>query len=194
MKNIKEICTESIKEISTFDPDVADLQPKDCLFRIYRDARRIKEWDPLYKQNRWMVITPGWKKSSLPGYYLHLQPGNKSFFWGWVYWPEPAQLRNLRHYLSKHWDEYKKIIKKRIFKTYFGDVRGEKLSRPPLGFKNYTHHLDLIQRKQHLIYTQLTDKEILEGDIVELYTQHAKAAYERMNFLRIGMTTKYTDK
>lgn len=43
LDNIKQICTEAIKRISEFDPDVADLQPKDCLFRIYRDARRIKE-------------------------------------------------------------------------------------------------------------------------------------------------------
>jgi uncharacterized protein (DUF2461 family) len=42
-ENLKAICAETIKRIGAFDADVADLQPKECMFRIYRDARRIKE-------------------------------------------------------------------------------------------------------------------------------------------------------
>lgn len=191
LENIKQICAESIKRISEFDPDVADLQPKDCLFRIYRDARRIKDWWPLYKNNRWMAIWPGWKKSDLPGYYFHMQPWGKSFFGWWVYRPEPAHLRNLRHYLAKHWDQYKKIMAKAAFKKTFWSIQGESLSRPPMGFKNYTHYLEFIQRKQHMVFKKFSDKEILNADIVDLIVEHAKISYEWMNFLRTGMMTKW---
>lgn len=189
-ENLKDICTESIKQIATFDTDIADLEPKDCLFRIYRDARRLKEWDPLYKQNRWFVLSPGWKNSSLPWYYFHLQPWDKSFFGGWVYRPEPSHLRNLRHYLSQHWATYKKIMQKAAFKKHFGAIHGDVLSRPPQWFKAYTPYLDLVQRKQHLIYAKFTDKEILSTDIVKLFVDHAKYAYERMHFLRVWSLSK----
>lgn len=74
LDSIHDLCTATIHQISTFDTDIKGLTPKDCLFRIYRDARRLKEGDQLYKHNRGFVISPGGKNSSLPGYYLHIEP------------------------------------------------------------------------------------------------------------------------
>lgn len=42
-ESINGVAASLISEISKIDNDYADLLPKDCLFRIYRDARRIKE-------------------------------------------------------------------------------------------------------------------------------------------------------
>lgn len=65
-ENLNEVCQELITQIAKIDPDYAELQPKDCLFRIYRDARRLKDGDPIYKNNFGMAIAPGGKKSQLP--------------------------------------------------------------------------------------------------------------------------------
>lgn len=65
-ENLNEICQALIDELAKRDNDYADLKPKDCLFRIYRDARRIKDGDPIYKNNFGMAIAPGGKKSQLP--------------------------------------------------------------------------------------------------------------------------------
>ena len=111
-----------------------------------------------------------------------------------MYRPEPAHLRNLRNYLSKHGDQYKKIMAKASFKKHFWEIQWTSLTRPPLGFKNYTHYLEFIQRKQHLIYKTFSDTEILEADIVDLFVEHAKAAYEWMNFLRTGSLTKISSE
>ncbi len=40
---LKELCKGLIEEATILDPSYAVLQPKDCLFRIYRDARMLKE-------------------------------------------------------------------------------------------------------------------------------------------------------
>lgn len=185
-KNLNDICSAVIAEVSNFDPDVADLKPKDCMFRIYRDARRLQEWDSIYKHNRWFVLSPWWKNSSLPWYYFHLEPGNKSFFGWWVYRPDPAHLRNLRHYLSKHGDKYKKILSKAAFKKNFWTLQWASLTRPPLGFKPYTPYLEYVQRKQHLIYAHISDDDIMSCDIVKLFVTQAKAAHEWISFLREG--------
>lgn len=44
--------TDFIKQLKTMDDELSeDIAPKKCLFRIYRDARRLKEGDPIYKTN-----------------------------------------------------------------------------------------------------------------------------------------------
>lgn len=55
-ENVNEIAAALISNIAKSDSDYADLLPKDCLFRIYRDARRIKDGDPIYKNNFGMAI------------------------------------------------------------------------------------------------------------------------------------------
>lgn len=42
-ENLQEVAAALIGELAKIDPSYADLKPKECLFRIYRDARRIKE-------------------------------------------------------------------------------------------------------------------------------------------------------
>ena len=37
---------EVIKEISVFDPSIANLTPKDCTYRIYRDVRFSSDKSP----------------------------------------------------------------------------------------------------------------------------------------------------
>ncbi len=191
-QNMKDICAATITSIAAFDPAVEWLTPKDCMFRIYRDARRLKEWDQIYKNNFGFVIWPWWKKSDMPAYYFHLEPNGKSFFGGGVYMPQPQHLRNLRAYLEKHGDQYKKIIQKPWFKKTFGAIQWQSLSRPPMWFKHYTPYLEFIQRKQHLVFASLDEKELLESDIVALFTKYAKASYEWMHFLRTGSITPKT--
>lgn len=180
---LKEVCQSCLTQASKIDDGLQWLTPKDCLFRIYRDARRIQEWDPIYKQNRWFVMSPWGKNSSLPWYYMHIEAGNKSFFWWGVYRPEPQHLRNLREYFALHWDEYRKIIKAPTFKKNFSAPTGASLTRPPKWFSIDTPHLDLIIQKQHLIYAPISDEDIINLDITELITKYVEAAYPWMHFL-----------
>ncbi len=189
-ENVNEICQVLIDEIAKIDSDYADLKPKDCLFRIYRDARRLQEGDPIYKSNFGMAIAPGGKKSQLPGFYLHIQWDGQSFFGGGIYRPSSEQLYNLRCYLREHGQEYKKLVSKKDFKKFFGEIEWTSLTRPPRWFKPYDHHLDLIMKKQHLIYSPISDKDLLEKDIIKLCMERFHAAKERMDFMMTGVLTK----
>ena len=189
-ENIQQITAALLDEMKKIDSEYADVLPKECLFRIYRDARRIKEWDPIYKDNFGIVISPGGKKSDLPGFYLHIQWGNKSFFGGGLYWANKEQLYNLRCYIKKHGEEYKKLVSNKSFKKYFGTVEWKKSIRLPDWFNPYDPFLDIIMLKQHLIYSPISDKELLSVDIVKLCMERAKAAKEWMDFLIRGCITK----
>ena len=50
--NLHEFITAVITELAKKDPTLSQVQAKQCLFRIYRDARRLKDGDLIYKHNR----------------------------------------------------------------------------------------------------------------------------------------------
>lgn len=130
-ENMQEVAASILEQLAKMDSEFADIQPKECLFRIYRDARRLKDGDPIYKENFGMVLRPGGKKSELPAFYFHVQGGNQSFFGGGLYRANKEHLYNLRCYIRKHGDEYKKLVNQKAFKKYFDTVTGRKSIRLP---------------------------------------------------------------
>jgi uncharacterized protein (TIGR02453 family) len=182
--SLLDLCASCMTAIRYFDTDITWLEPKACMFRIYRDARRLEEGDQIYKNNWWFVISPWGKKSSLPWYYLHIEPGNKSFFASGIYRPEPAQLLRLRKTFQTSGDAYRKIIATAAFKKLFGAPTGSALTRPPRWFSTDEKHLDLIIKKQHLIYVPISDEELMKTDITTWFAHCAQTAYPWVEFLR----------
>jgi uncharacterized protein (TIGR02453 family) len=84
-----------IPDLAKFDDTLKYVEAKDCIFRIFRDVRFSKDKSP-YKTNMGAWVTQAGRKSSGPGYYIHLQPGG-SFLAAGVYMPEPAQLKKIRN-------------------------------------------------------------------------------------------------
>ena len=66
---------EAIARISEFDPEIAHLQVKDCVYRFNRDTRFSPDKSP-YKNHLGAYICARGKKALRGGYYLHLEPGN----------------------------------------------------------------------------------------------------------------------
>ena len=185
-KDVNAVCAGLIEEATLLDPSHELLKPKDCLFRIYRDARRIQEWDPIYKPNFGMSINPDGKKSQAPGYYFHIQWDGESFFGGGLYWPSSDQLLNLRHYIQEHWDEYIKILKNKELKKVFGPLQWERLQRPPKWFSQDEKYLDLLKMKQHLFFWYISDKDLIESDILELCKKQMHILSDWMLYLSVG--------
>lgn len=165
-----------LDEIRCFDNSIdKDIQAKQCLFRIYRDARYPRNREHPYKTNLGLHINPGGKQSGKAWYYVHIEPG-ASFFGGGIYRAEKAWLQNLRHYLAKHGATYTKLTTDKKFANRFGEIQGESSSRLPKWFTTYTHHLDLVLRKQHLVYRKYTDKEVLGDGRFEKIVSDCKLA------------------
>ena len=51
INDLEVFCQGIIDVLSNTDPRLRGVTAKSCLFRIYRDARRIKDGDPIYKNN-----------------------------------------------------------------------------------------------------------------------------------------------
>lgn len=148
-----------IGETGKFDNAVATLDPKSCVFRIYRDVRFSKDKSP-YKTNLGAYISPGGRKSMQPGYYFHLQPG-KSFVAGGKHIPDGPETLKIRNAIAGKTDEFLKIVGKKSFRDVFGELSGDKLKSAPKGFDPEHKAVEYLRLKEFMAFTELHDDKFL---------------------------------
>jgi uncharacterized protein (TIGR02453 family) len=149
------------------DPDLKGLAAKKCLFRINRDIRFSKDKSP-YKTNFGASMDKGGKKSGFAGYYFHLEPG-KSFLGGGLWMPSADALKKVRQEIDYCFDEFKKIISSKKFKTIYGELytgEGIKLSKVPQGFEKNNPAAEYLKFKSWLVLTDISDAELTSKNLV----------------------------
>jgi uncharacterized protein (TIGR02453 family) len=171
-----------IGAIGKFDDAVADLDPKTCVFRIYRDVRFSKDKSP-YKTNLGAYIAPGGRKSMQPGYYFHLQPG-ASFIAGGKHIPDGPEILKIRNAVAKKTGEFIKIVEKKSFLDAFAKLRGDQLKSAPKGFDANHKAIEYLKLKEFMAWTEFKDKDVLAADFPKTLVRMTKEMYPLIAFLR----------
>ncbi|TNE79049.1 MAG: DUF2461 domain-containing protein [Bacteroidetes bacterium] len=154
-----------IAELAKAEPELTDLKPKDCLFRIYRDVRFSKNKDP-YKTNMGAVIAPGGRKSKKAFYYLHLSP-ESCFLAGGQYVPEADKLKLIRQEIDYNLSDLEKIVAAPEFKKYFqGLDQEEKLKNAPKGYELDNPALDYLKLKSFTVSHEFKANQIGKADFL----------------------------
>jgi uncharacterized protein (TIGR02453 family) len=177
---------ELIEGISGFDEELVSLAPKDCIFRINRDIRFSKDKSP-YKTNFGAAMTPGGKKSPLPTYYIHVQPGN-SFLAGGMYMPQPAELAKIRQEIDYNAGELKKIVEDSDFQKIWGELTGEELKTVPKGYPKDHPNIDLIRKKSFIVVKNLSDEELLKDQFTQEAIRMFKILYPFNQYLSVAVS------
>ena len=173
-----------IKAISTFDKSIRGLEAKNCTFRINRDVRFSKNKAP-YKSNMAAYFNKDGKKGLGSGYYLHIEPG-KSFMAGGIWMPEPAILAGIRQEIDYSFDEWKKIVKNKTFKTIFPEgIIGDALTRPPKGYEETNPAIEYIKRKSFIVTKSFTESEGQSKNLVKDVAKTYRAMKPLIDFLNI---------
>jgi uncharacterized protein (TIGR02453 family) len=173
----RDAYTEAKLEMETFlegliasygksDDSISMLTPKECMFRINRDVRFSKDKSP-YKLNFGASVNPGGKKSTLAGYYLHIEPG-QSFVGGGLWMPMPAELSKIRQEIDYNLVEFTSILKAPAFKKQFGVLySGEDMSlqRVPKGYEAGNPAAEYLKLKSFIAMRPLTDEEIVSKSL-----------------------------
>jgi uncharacterized protein (TIGR02453 family) len=154
-----------INEIRSFDRQVPYLDPKDCLFRIYRDVRFSNDKSP-YKTNFGAFIAKDGRKGGNPGYYFHIQPG-ECFVSGGIYMPQPDVLKAIRNEIYYHTDDFLEIIEAPEFKNSFDFFDEDKLKTNPKGFPKEFEHIDLLRHKSFAPFATISEEQLFSNDILE---------------------------
>jgi len=154
-----------INEIRKFDPDVPFLEPKDCLFRIFRDVRFSNDKRP-YKTNFGSFIAKGGRKSMHAGYYFHIEPSG-SFVGGGIYMPAAEPLKAIREYIAENGEEFLSIIDNRNFKKVYPEMMEDKLKTAPKGYAPDHEFINLLRYKSFAFSSQLDKSQILADNYIE---------------------------
>ena len=171
-----------IKGISTFDSSIADLEAKNCTFRINRDVRFSKNKDP-YKNNLAAYFNKDGKKGLGAGYYLHIEPG-KSFAAGGIWMPEPAVLAGIRQEIDYSLNEWKKIVDSKSFKKMFSEgIKGDALTRPPKGYDETNPAIKYIKMKSFIVSKHFTDAEVQNKNFIGDVSKTLQAMKPLIDFL-----------
>lgn len=183
-EEFEEFVEDLIRRIAAFDPDVIGTDPKDCLFRIYRDIRFSKDKSP-YKTAFGAYIAPGGRKSMLPGYYIHIEPGG-SFLAGGMHRPEANTLLAVRNAIAADPKVLEKMEKSAAFRKYFDKIDShEKLKTAPKGFDKDHPAIDYLRLKGYTVVHEMKkDVDIKDPRFAANAAKVFKAMKPLIDFLR----------
>lgn len=180
-KNVKLFVEEVEKELSKTD----QLEGSN-LFRIYRDVRFSKDKSP-YKTNFGTSFKRA-TKMRRGGYYLHIEPGN-SFAGGGFWEPNSADLKRIRDEFASNDKPIRLILADKTFRKYFGELKGDELKTAPTGFDREHPAIDLIRKKQFVVFRPFTDEEISS----DKFLQEVRLTFEAMrpyfDYMSMVLTT-----
>jgi len=184
-KNFAEVVQELIKGIGKFDKSIeeAQLEVKNCTFRINRDVRFSKNKDP-YKTNFGASFSKGGKKAHSAGYYLHIDP-SECFLAGGIWMPEPDDLKKIRIEIDYNYDEINGILTAESFKKYLpnGLDREAFTVRPPKGYDDTNPAIELIKLKSFTASSVIDSSEILKPNFTDTVLEGFKAMQPYIEFL-----------
>lgn len=174
-QNFEDFLEAYHKEMVKFDESLGGLNPRKMGFRIYRDVRFSKDKRP-YKVNMGAGFSPNGKMEQEPGYYLHLEPNNKSFVAGGIYMPNPENLAKIRQEIDYNADKLLKIFKDKKFKKYFSELDDfDKLKTAPKGYPKDHEHIKLLQHKSFIVSQAFTDTQVKDKKFVKNVAEVCKS-------------------
>ncbi len=171
-----------INEIRSFDPEVGFLEPKNCMYRIYRDVRFSNNKDP-FKTNYGSYIARGGRSSGNPGYYFQVQPNGQSFLSAGIYMPDANKLKVIRNEIFEHPEAFLELIHDPEFQFRFTLYAADKLKTAPNGYPKDWEYIDLLRFKSYAPHRLIADEELFDESLVETIVEEFRLLHRFNQFL-----------
>jgi uncharacterized protein (TIGR02453 family) len=175
-------------EMTRLDESLAGLNPHKLAFRIYRDIRFSKDKKP-YKTNMGAGFSPGGKMIQEPGYYIHIEPGNKSFLAAGLYLPDPTNLAKVRQEIDYDAGRLLDVMKAPKFRKKFSTLGDfDKLKTAPKGYAADHPHIELLKHKSFIVEHSFSDAEVVNRNFLKNIIGTARVAKPMNDFLKEAIT------
>jgi uncharacterized protein (TIGR02453 family) len=172
-----------LEEMIKFDDSLAGLEAKKLTFRIYRDVRFSKDKKP-YKKNMSAAFSSTGKGMGSPGYYFHLEPGNKSFVGIGMFMPVPENLAKIRQEIDYSGAQLEKTFKSKQFKKNFTKFWNEdKLKTAPKGYAKDHPYVEWLKLKSFIVTHEFSDKAVTEKKFLKNLAAVMKSGKPLNDFL-----------
>jgi len=154
-----------IKGLSPIDPEIAKLEVKDTVFRIYRDTRFSADKTP-YKTHIGAYLAKGGRKSPRAGYYIHIEPGG-SLLAGGIWCPDAPLLKALREDVYNHADEFRALINDPALASAYHLSDDDKLKKIPTPYPKDSPDSELVKYKSYTVIGNVPDTFFEGTDAVQ---------------------------
>ena len=157
------------------------------LFRLYRDVRFSKNKLP-YKTH----ISGSFKRKKPElrgGYYLHIEPHNKSFIATGFWNPDKTDLLRVRREFEQDDQELRGIINDIKFQSVWGTLQGDELKTAPRDFDKNHQAIDLIRKKQYIFTKHFTDKEVVDLNFADAVVRSFQVIRPFFDYMTDVLTT-----
>ena len=181
---------EISKEVMVFDNYIQTFHNQNKkiykIFRINRDIRFSKDKTP-YKRNISGTIAVGNMGDGCPGYYISIEPGDRSFVGAGIHTPNSESLKRIRNKIDRFSNVLENIINKKTFKTIFpnGIDTQNKLITSPRGYNKDHPAIDLLRLKSFTAGRTFTDVEVLSENFKKKLIKTLKELQPLNEFLTI---------
>mgnify|MGYP003310617726 CR=1 FL=1 len=177
-----------LADMQKIDSNLSDVVAKDCIYRFNRDLRFVPDKSQPYKLHFGACLCSGWRKSSLPCYYLHIQPWDCSMVWWWSRCPSKEEINRIRLYIWKHRDEWLEITENKSFKSYFWTVERKDDVMAERRMKTKAWKALLEQAWEVLARKIVNDK-----DMLEIFCYHGRVVDHHMTDEEILSDNGYSE-
>ncbi|KAJ2993863.1 hypothetical protein HDV02_002030 [Globomyces sp. JEL0801] len=173
-ENFISLLTILLKSLSETDPDLANINVKDTLYRINKDIRFSKDKSP-YKPYLSAHFQRDGKKSGFAGYYFQIMPNGQTTVGAGVFQPPTSILSKIRSGIdtnpslleeSLKGDEVQKIFDLSGFDVLHSPIPWElpKLKRMPKGYPITHANIKELCLKSFVIGKRFTDDEVMQPE------------------------------
>lgn len=183
-QNVLDFVAEVIKGLAETDKAIpTDLDPKDCVMRIYRDIRFSLDKTP-YKTNFGAGISPFGKNFNGPGYYLHISP-EECFVAAGCWMPEKDHLKLIRQEIDYNGSDFRQTLEKLDLKTSKGMLDTDhKLKTAPKGYPSDHPDIEFLKLKSFTVTIPLNSFELMKPGALKKVVSGFATLYPFVVFLR----------
>ncbi len=184
-EDFQKFTTQLISELGKIHKPYLGLNPKECIFRIYRDVRFSKNKDP-YKTNMGAYFSEGGKKSPLAGFYIQIEPGN-SFIAGGSWMPPAPVLKAIRQEIDYNQKPFEKILTDKTFRKKFGELSDSRLKTLPRGYPADHPAIKHLKQTSFVVIMSLTDTQIVSKQLIRTCCESFKTMKPFLEFLNAAI-------
>jgi len=179
---------EIIARVHEFEPEVI-LEPKQAIFRIYRDIRFSKDKTP-YKTHFGAVINEGGRKNTQTG-GIYIQCNAKQMMiGGGMYAPNKENLLRIRREIQANPEVFQAILNAPDFREVYGELRGNKNKILPKEFKADQEHIPTLFYKQFFVMAEYPSQEVLlRTDLLDFVMRHYQILKPLNDYLKEAILT-----
>ncbi|EAQ39977.1 hypothetical protein MED134_04469 [Dokdonia sp. MED134] len=159
------------------------------VFRINRDIRFSKDKTPYNVHRSASFSRAGAHRRG--GYYLRIEPGDKSVIAGGFFNPEKEDLKRIRTEFHLDASDIRDILNDYAFAKAFpnGFETTNAVKTAPRDFDKNDPNIDLIKLKSFVVRKEFTDREVMQSDFSETVVSHYKLLRPYFDYMSDVLTT-----